>query len=399
MIQKPFDAITKADIDSLISNQQAESTTLEYKQQLPGSQEKDKKEFLADVSALANARGGDIVYGIKCGATDGRSKGCPTEVLPLIEDDPDNVKLRLEQIIRDGIDPRVTVQIKAIEGWGPDGRGHIILIRVPKSFNAPHMVTYDNVSRFFSRNSAGKYQLDVTQIRSAVLATESQADRIKRFREDRIAKIFADDPPVKLRSPYRLVVHIVPLTTFLNRERLNLAAAQDRLYHHFRESGSTFRFNLDGFLVANEDLSSREYCHMYFEGAFEAVHSDFVQFPDNAGAVLKKGCIGSGHYERWVVKHVSKCMEAYRQLDVNGPFAVGLSLIGCKGVRLYVDWKRNLGNGHPIDRDVAILHEIVLENNTIDVSKELRPVFDQVWNACGFERSFNYDETGKWDPR
>jgi hypothetical protein len=29
----------------------------------------------------------------------------------------------------------------------------------------------------------------------------------------------------------------------------------------------------------------------------------------------------------------------------------------------------------------------------------LRPVFDAVWNAAGWERSFNYDENGKWTRR
>jgi hypothetical protein len=29
----------------------------------------------------------------------------------------------------------------------------------------------------------------------------------------------------------------------------------------------------------------------------------------------------------------------------------------------------------------------------------LRPLFDAVWNAAGWERSFNYDEKGKWTRR
>jgi len=64
MIQKQIDAISKSDIDELIANSDNESKTLEHKQELPGNSDKDKKEFLADVSSFANASGGDILYGV-----------------------------------------------------------------------------------------------------------------------------------------------------------------------------------------------------------------------------------------------------------------------------------------------------------------------------------------------
>jgi len=55
--------------------------------------------------------------------------------------------------------------VKAIEI--PE-RGHVLLIRVGKSWLAPHMVSYANRTRFFSRNSStGKVQLDVQQIGAA----------------------------------------------------------------------------------------------------------------------------------------------------------------------------------------------------------------------------------------
>ena len=64
MIPRDFDAITKADIEALVANAVAEGRALEYKQQLPGNGDEDKKEFLADVSSFANAGGGDIVFGV-----------------------------------------------------------------------------------------------------------------------------------------------------------------------------------------------------------------------------------------------------------------------------------------------------------------------------------------------
>ena len=54
---------------------------------------------------------------------------------------------------------------------------------------------------------------------------------------------------------------------------------------------------------------------------------------------------------------------------------------------------------HPIDRDTLILPDVVIDKMDIDAPQEMKPIFDAVWNACGFSRSLNYNEDGKWSPR
>ncbi|MBL4885488.1 MAG: ATP-binding protein, partial [Planctomycetaceae bacterium] len=129
MIQKQFDSISKDEIDALLANGVTESKTLEYKQELPGNSDREKKEFLADVSSFANASGGDILFGIVAEVDKhGKKTGAPETVLPITDTTPDGVKLRLEEIIRNGIEPRLRVQIQEITGWGDDEVGFIILI-------------------------------------------------------------------------------------------------------------------------------------------------------------------------------------------------------------------------------------------------------------------------------
>ena len=60
MIAKPIDQIEEDDLQRLIGT--AESRQLEFKASL-GKSDEDVKEFLKDVSAMANATGGDI-YGV-----------------------------------------------------------------------------------------------------------------------------------------------------------------------------------------------------------------------------------------------------------------------------------------------------------------------------------------------
>jgi hypothetical protein len=62
MIPKSLDEISGNDLDQLVEQSVPESTTLEYKRELPGNSDQDKKEFLADLTALANTQGGDLIF-------------------------------------------------------------------------------------------------------------------------------------------------------------------------------------------------------------------------------------------------------------------------------------------------------------------------------------------------
>ena len=54
---KPVTSLTEAELSALVDNE-PERKTLEYKRELPGNSEKDRKEFLYDASSFANTRGG-----------------------------------------------------------------------------------------------------------------------------------------------------------------------------------------------------------------------------------------------------------------------------------------------------------------------------------------------------
>jgi predicted HTH transcriptional regulator len=60
LTNKPFDDILEADLQELIKNQISEKKNLEYKAELSLLSDKEKKEFLADISSFANSNGGDI---------------------------------------------------------------------------------------------------------------------------------------------------------------------------------------------------------------------------------------------------------------------------------------------------------------------------------------------------
>ena len=211
MIHKAIDAIDKSDIESLVLDSVAEGRAIEYKQSLPGGKDSEKKEFLADVSSFANASGGDLLYGVEEQRdSDGKPTGLPVSVHGLAIANTDSEIRRLENIIRDGIRPRIPgVHLRTVDGFPS---GSVLIIRVQKSYNAPHMVTYQEHSRFYSRNSKGKYPLDVGEIRSAFALSEELPQRIRQFRNERLAPIVADETPVPLIPGPKFVLNILPVT-------------------------------------------------------------------------------------------------------------------------------------------------------------------------------------------
>lgn len=405
MIPKNFDDISKEHIDLLVENKTAELKTLEYKEQLPGPQDSDKKEFLADVSSFANASGGDVIYGIKEAVDEsGKKRGEPEAVVPLKGVNADETKLRIENLVRTGIEPRIRIHVKEISGYGDDGNGFVILVRIPQSFASPHMVKFQNTSRFYCRNSAGKYQLDVHEIRNAFLATNSQAERIRGFLQDRLAKIMADETPLRLSSPHRLALHILPLNSFLNRKRLdfggelnlrlNLVPIAVRSWDH--------RYNVDGFLTYRADRNTEicdSYCHIFFDGTIEAVYANVLR--NKRGEIPQKehtAFIASKFYEGAVVRAITGYFKEYRTLGIEAPLIISMALLGCKGAYMWTDFASGL-DSHPIDRDVVLLPEVTADSLDEEVPSIMKPIFDSVWNACGYPRSYNYTENGTWTVR
>ena len=386
-----IDTVTKEQIESLVTNSVGESKTLEFKQKMPGNSDNNRKEFLADVSSFANASGGDIIFGIK------DVKGVASEIIPLEDRTIDEAKLWIEDVIRAGVEPRMPIHIKEITGFGNDGNGFILIIRIPQSFASPHMVTFKNSSRFYCRNSAGKYQLDVQEIRSAFLATDSQAERIRSFLQDRLAKIMADETPCNMANPHKLVLHIIPLNPFLNHKRLDFSII--RMQEYFKPigaSGWNHKYNLDGFLTHWSDKHSQacySYCQLFFNGAIEAVYDDILRLPMDK----PKAYIASIAYEQRLVNAIKEYFEGYKVLGVEPPFIISISLLNCKGAYLYVGKRYFSYTPDGIDRDVVILPEVQVESFDEEVPTIMKPIFDAVWNACGYQRSFNYTEDGIWE--
>ena len=391
MIEKDISQITEADLQALIDDSVPESKTIEYKQALPGNSDSEKKEFLADVSSFANASGGDIAYGI----TEDRDTGKPELLQGLTIENVDQEILRLENLIRSGIEPRLpSVTIRQI----PLSNARVaLIIRALKSWSSPHCVSFADHYKFYSRGNTGKYRLDVNELRAAFGLSETAIERLRKFRIDRISRILAGETPIPFYDNAKIVLHLIPLISFNPAQSYSLGditSHPDRLPPIYCSSWSS-RHNLDGFLTYGKDQTGKSYSYvqLFRNGIIEAVEGLLLE-PHNGEL-----SIPSIAYEEELSKSLSVYLSILRTLCVTLPVLIFLGLLQVKGYSMAVGSRFPTADRICIDRDILLLPEIVLDSYEVRAEKVLRPSFDSVWNACGFSRSFNYNDNGEWASR
>ena len=399
MIQKRIDQIEVDDLQGLVENGVREGKSMEYKQQLPGATDADKKEFLADISSFANASGGTVVFGVIEGRdANGKASGVPESIAGLANVNADTEVRRLEQMIRDGLEPRIPgIGLKAIDGF-PDGP--VIVIQIPQSWAAPHMVAFKSSPRFFSRTSAGKSPLNVPEIRAAFIQSESLPQRIREFRSERLGLISAGETPVALyeNAPV-IILHLIPISAFLNPPNLDVAGIMQSNFHFppLGLSGFSYRLNSDGFVSFSGGRTSRDfqaaYSQLFRNGIVEGVNAELVSGNDE-GKYFQ-----SVAFEERIIQTVRHYLDLMRRLQLESSFVVMLSLLGVQGCFMYTSPRYNFGERHSIEKRNLILPDILVNEQPTDSASMMRPIFDMVWQACGYPRSLNYDEQGNWKPR
>ena len=270
-----FDEISEADLQALIDTGTPEGIAIEYKRDPYGGSDADKKELLKDMSSFANTSGGHILIGgghilIGMDAED----GVPVEIAAIMDRSPDKEILRLENVIRDGVTPRITgVRIKALA----TGSGFAIVLRIPRSWNPPHQVSAYKTNRFYVRNSAGAHEVSVEELRMLFNLGVVAQERSRALREERRAKIAAGHGPVVLRDGEgKIIVHIIPLSAFSTRDQIDLREAYQisLLLAPAAGAGTTPRFNFDGLVnIAYNGQDIQGYSQVFRNGCDQSVHA------------------------------------------------------------------------------------------------------------------------------
>lgn len=370
MIEQPIDTIDEAALQRLIDGQVSEGRDLEFKRELPGGNDEATREFLADMTAFANAQGGDIIYGLD------EANGAAAD-LPGVEiDDPDATILRLEGKIQTGVSPRL---IGVRTQWVPlaNGRGALVL-RIPGSLSAPHRVTYKGGARFFGRNSRGKYELDVHDLRHAFTDAAQLPQQFRQLHAEAIAASQGADMPFAVEEAPIAVISVAPFGMF--REERRIAVTRENALVPVRVGAFSALDTIDGVLVhapVSEAGRVDAYALTYRTGRTD---SAFV-----IGGVRRNNgqdwrTCWPATFEQGLQAMTNATQMQLRQEGIEGPWVILVSVYGAKGFRMI------LGDGYPTAlafRNNVLLGQQIVER--ID-NKTLMPIAEAFWLLFGVHR-------------
>ncbi len=393
VFSKSIDQLTREDVVALVANGVSESRTLDYKDQLPTWNDKARHDLLADFSAFANTAGGWILYGVSEKRDDGGTQtGVPEAAQGLAGVTLDQEILRIHQILDAGLDPRIPgVQLRAIDGFP---NGPVLVAHIPRSWLRPHMLT-NRSSPFYGRNSRGCYPLDVQEVRTVVLGTADAGEKLRRFRQDRLAAILSGEAADLLPGLPRLVLHAVPLDALGepgSRPQLDVRRLEP-MPLPLGGAAYEYRFNYHGRFG-------------YAVGKDAAGHTRIKRYVQvfRAGVIEALDCVGLGRdtgrnlpglsLEQDIIRTLADHLKALPAWGVAPPAVVMLSLVGASGWRLASDPSPWPDQWVPFEVDLIALPEVLVENFSQDAATVLRPALDVLWQAAGRPQSPYYNDDG-----
>ena len=389
MLPFPLYQLTESNFQQICAEQWPETQTLEFKAILPLNDEDARQEFRKDVCALANAEGGDLVYGIS------ERSSRANAVLPVPGTDFDGVKRRLRQILESRIEPRIH-GIQFHHCALADG-GFVLVLRVPASYDGPHRFGTTE-HRFAIRNDTSTSDMTYDQLRNAFGRGATLLEKAAQFRASRVDKIAAGQTPRKFAPGVVLALHIIPISGLAGRANVGIAGLHSdvavlRLDAQYAWSRIA---NLDGLVsYPYDDPNGVDCCSQLFRnGAFEILKS--ITFDPNPGKA-PAWVVG-----KWVGEQVRDGLDTYAKaaprLGVQGAVVVSLSLTSTEGTVLALSSRS--ATRLPILDDRLDLPEVIVEDiaGELNLDAIARPILDVLYQCYGQPRCSLFDKDGKWCP-
>lgn len=390
LLHIPLNQIEEQHILELFATRAPETNIIEYKRETYGNSLRDDLEFLADVSSLANTSGGDLIIGIAA------TQGIPEAPVPFTGDVDGEIN-RLESRARAGLQPRISLESRAVPVQG----GHILVLRVARSYNPPHRIIRENSNRFWARSTAGKYEPNVDQLRELFTLAPRIADQTREFRTNRLIRIASGDAPVTLMHKDVLVLHVVPFSGF-DRDAPLPMAELERDYTSFHPIGSRqsqgLKINFDGFLaMSNGDRAAnveRAYVQLFRGGIVEAVDGLYVRA---SGQPL----IPVVEVERSITANAMRLMRDLSAIGVAAPYAVLASLLTVEQGRFNFAhpgdgaWYDRMGSY--TDRPQYAFGEVIFDSAPASIqacAERMRSLLNQLAQSGGMAGSVSFRDDG-----
>lgn len=382
---------TQAHLDELVTAAAPENQHRDYKRDLPVAwNDEAKKRFVADLVAMANANGGDVIYGV-----DEDGNACARAVIPQVLASADVEVRRLQDFIMEYAEPRLPgVQVQAVAVTVAGTSGHAIVIRVPQSWSGPHR---SKLTQHFSlREGLRNRVLDVREVGAAFRGSATRGEWLRSLRVERLAKVATGQTPVRLSDRPKLVVHAISTQAALDLAFIDPVpyARNDRTLPCLGSSyTNNVGINLDGAFGQKPAGSSptEGYTQQFRAGYFESVVelTPFGNVPEPVLAGIA--------WERDVNAFLGKARAEFAEADVSQEMVVFISLLGAN--KTVFAGPSDIGPGgyslKRFDRQDVLIPDVVIETD-VSIGRGVRPAFDRMCQAAGYLGSANYGADGEW---
>lgn len=371
-----LESITHDTLKNLI-NVVPEGRQIDYKRELNFSTPEQKRELYKDVASLATASGGDIIYGL-----DENTDTTPSQIIPILLDDIDTLRLSIEQGIRSNIFPRINFQIQTISC----DEGFIIIIRVLKNFHGPVALKDGDTYRFYSRNSTGKYPLDYLEVKNEFIQSSTLKEKFINFRNSRIDFFFSGNEGNNPAKPF-LLFYIYPMNDY-NIDLGSLDISNMILSIRPPAAGSyDYSFNIDGFKTFKKTAQGMKQTQLFRNGVVELFNDDFVIINEFGKKIFNIIIV-----EHMLLNAYKEILIFYKDKLISAPFILNLSLLNVNETRFSSDNIMHLGIDYIENhRPNLILPEIIVESEEMLNIKAMKPIFDDLWRAFGLQKALSYN--------
>lgn len=378
---------TEDDLRWFVTNEVEESDRLEYKAAMYGRGDDEKREMLRDITAMANHRGGRIVIGIE-----ENRDGVAAKIVGVTpaQNPPHHDWIR--QVCLHNIDER----IRGLDVYEiPLSNGNVVVvIDIPESITAPHMVTLKGLNQFWRRHGSHKLPMSVDEIRDVFLQAANRTTRIERLFERRkqeiLNEINGECFVVFAALPYHFhgdrIVNVVDVK---NRGKMVYSPLTSWHGMVTIDSVRVVEPYIDDMVSLSE---VDEYLELFDNGLIE--YGERVK-RDRDGYSIPS----TKH--AWTIRYVSDFLrDIYAREVTDGPVIVRMTIYNCKGIVLGVGTRINPRGGYihltkvPPD-GCLIVGDFVVESLTAEAAMLPKRICDRLWNAFGQDRAACFNDRGQ----
>lgn len=247
----------------------------------------------------------------------------------------------------------------------------IILIKVPKSWNAPHCINKNNgkIRSFYIRRDGSTNPMEFEEIKNMFDLNNKLQEKINRYRDERVQNISS-----KNASSYNVIFHAIPFDAF-SKSRIDFQKARIALQGKQFLNGPYFS-DFEGLCGDGYYFKKK----LFRNGIFEAIFN---------GNEFEKVLVDNS--KDWFEEFVTDCLEVYEELNILCPIVFFITFSNIKGLEMDVKLPYRFKN-RDSERNILDPAGIIIKDKD-QLESEVHNVFVPVFNHYGREVDYKFKQS------